>query len=213
MQSQVEVRNITKKISDLNCKLDTVSTLSEPRENSYIEYMLSSSPNQRHENDPAEILGEMDGLLTNMGQIKTSKTFPSLCRATMDTAIANLEMIARVTTIDYNGVVQDHGGDPVMAEIIDDKGSKVALNVEDKDDGTYEVKFTAHRAGTYCLKVRTSSSNFFHFYHFLFEISNFSRKKHTQTPINHKLWHLAAEFSLGCQKNPITLKFPNTFPI
>ena len=37
-QNQVEVRNITKKISDLNCKLDTVSTLSEPRENSYIEY-------------------------------------------------------------------------------------------------------------------------------------------------------------------------------
>ena len=31
MQNQVEVRNITKKISDLNCKLDTVSTLSEPR--------------------------------------------------------------------------------------------------------------------------------------------------------------------------------------
>ena len=31
MQNQVEARNITKKISDLNCKLDTVSTLSEPR--------------------------------------------------------------------------------------------------------------------------------------------------------------------------------------
>ena len=31
MQNQVEVRSITKKISDLNCKLDTVSTLSEPR--------------------------------------------------------------------------------------------------------------------------------------------------------------------------------------
>ena len=37
MEHHVEVRNITKKISDLNCKLDTVSTLSEPRENSYIE--------------------------------------------------------------------------------------------------------------------------------------------------------------------------------
>jgi hypothetical protein len=35
----VEVRNITKKISDLNCKLDMVSTLAEPRENSYIEYV------------------------------------------------------------------------------------------------------------------------------------------------------------------------------
>ena len=153
MQNQVEVRNITKKISDLNCKLDTVSTLSEPRENSYIEYVLSSSPNQRHDNDPAEVLRDMENLLMHMGQIKTSKTFPSLCRATMDTAIANLEMVARVTTIDYNGVVQDHGGDPVMADVIDDKGSKIALDVEDKDDGTYEVRFTAHRPGTYCLKA------------------------------------------------------------
>merc|ERR1712223_107069 len=42
-QNQVEVRNITKKISDLNCKLDTVSTLSEPRENSYIEYVVEAS--------------------------------------------------------------------------------------------------------------------------------------------------------------------------
>jgi len=153
MQNQVEVRNITKKISDLNCKLDTVSTLSEPRENSYIEYVLGSSPNQRSEADPAEVMADMEGLLTGMGRIKTSKTFPSLCRATMDTAIANLETVAKVQTIDYNGSVQDHGGDPVVAQVIDDKGGKVDLIVEDRDDGSYEVRFTAHRPGTYCLKV------------------------------------------------------------
>ena len=101
----------------------------------------------------------MDNLLISMGQIKTSKTFPSLCRASMDTAIANLEMVARVTTIDYNGVVQDHGGDPVVAQVIDDKGSMVPLTVEDKDDGTYEVRFTAHHQGTYCLKVSLSAEN------------------------------------------------------
>ena len=39
------------------------------------------------------------------------------------------------------------------ADIVDDAGSKVPLTVEDRDDGTYEVKFTAHRPGTYCLKV------------------------------------------------------------
>merc|ERR1719228_304336 len=65
-QHQVEVRNITKKISDLNCKLDTVSTLSEPRENSYIEYVLGSSPNQRTECDPGEVVADMEGLLTGM---------------------------------------------------------------------------------------------------------------------------------------------------
>ena len=162
MQNQVEVRQITKKISDLNCKLDTVSTLSEPRENSYILYQLESlsdeSPNDgfnaTENNDRAQmVVRRVSQILKSMGQVKTSKTFPSLCRASMDTAIANLEMVARVSTIDYNGVVQNRGGDPVHAEIVDDEGSKVPLSVFDKDDGTYEIKFTAHRPGTYCLKV------------------------------------------------------------
>merc|ERR1719220_3293128 len=38
MQHQVEVRNITKKISELNTKLDAVNQLSEPRENSYMVF-------------------------------------------------------------------------------------------------------------------------------------------------------------------------------
>ena len=36
---------------------------------------------------------------------------------------------------------------------MDDKGERVPTDVKDKDDGTYEIKFTAHRPGTYCLKV------------------------------------------------------------
>lgn len=144
-QHQVEVRNITKKISDLNCKLDMVSTLSEPRENSYIEYVCSEG----EENE----LNNVIKMLRKMGQIKTSKTFPSLCRASMDTAIANLETIARITTIDYNGAVQEAGGDPVTAEIVDDQGKKVSVEILDKEDGTYEARFTASREGTFCLKV------------------------------------------------------------
>ena len=108
MQHQVEVRNITKKISDLNCKLDTVSTLSEPRENSYIEYIVDASDEEIFQKKLSELAIEM-------GQIKTSKTFPSLCRLTMDTAIANLEMGARLTTINYEGQAQNQGGDPVTA--------------------------------------------------------------------------------------------------
>lgn len=155
MQHQVEVRNITKKISDLNCKLDMVSTLSEPRENSYIEY-ISDTDERNHDNidgknvDALEKLGE---LVLHLGEIKTSKTFPSLCRVTMDTAIANLETIARLQTINYDGEVQTNGGDPVTALVVDDKGERIPTDVKDKDDGTYEVKFTAHRPGTYCLKV------------------------------------------------------------
>ena len=70
-QHQVEVRNITKKISDLNCKLDTVSTLSEPRENSYIEYRLScSSDDADHVVDP--VLG---GIAVNLAQLGSIKVY------------------------------------------------------------------------------------------------------------------------------------------
>lgn len=113
MEHHVEVRNITKKISDLNCKLDTVSTLSEPRENSYIEYLVvERSTGESHDQAFDQKLNE---LVLELGQIKTSKTFPSLCRVTMDTAIANLEMVARLTTINYEGETQSQGGDPVSA--------------------------------------------------------------------------------------------------
>ena len=42
MKHQVEVRNITKKISQLNTKLDEVNKLAEPRENSYIEFQRTN---------------------------------------------------------------------------------------------------------------------------------------------------------------------------
>ena len=71
------------------------------RENSYIEYVLGSSPNQRCEADPSEVLNEIDLTLRGMGRIKTSKTFPSLCRASMDTAIACLETVAKVILISF----------------------------------------------------------------------------------------------------------------
>ena len=122
MQHQVEVRNITKKISDLNCKLDMVSTLSEPRENSYIEYISDTDERNQDNVDAAAVdekhvdaLEKLGELVLHLGEIKTSKTFPSLCRVTMDTAIANLETIARLQTINYDGEVQSSGGDPVTA--------------------------------------------------------------------------------------------------
>ena len=93
MKHQVEVRNITKKISELNNKLDAVNQLSEPRENSYMVFTRNESL------DHSE---HIRNILNNVGSVKTSKTFPSLCRATLETVICNLESVARVQTIDYN---------------------------------------------------------------------------------------------------------------
>merc|ERR1719438_544040 len=76
MKHQVEVRNITKKISELNNKLDAVNQLSEPRENSYMVFT-------RTEN--LDYGDHIKNILKNVGTVKTSKTFPSLCRASLET--------------------------------------------------------------------------------------------------------------------------------
>jgi len=144
MKHQVEVRNITKKISHLNTKLDSVNQLSEPRENSYIQFHRSNLEFQ-------EAVGRM---LADVGHIKTSKTFPSLCRATMETSIAHLETTARIQTIDYHGKIQEYGGDPVTADVVTDKGDQLATSLVDNGDGSYVVRFTPHHPGTFCLKVR-----------------------------------------------------------
>ena len=91
-----------------------VSTLSEPRENSYIEY-ISDSCDENRDTVDGDAMNKLGELVLHLGEIKTSKTFPSLCRVTMDTAIANLETVARLQTINYDGEYQTNGGDPVTA--------------------------------------------------------------------------------------------------
>lgn len=50
LESEMEVRHITKKIADLNERLDATSTLAEPRENAFIKYLWQE---QMHELVPA----------------------------------------------------------------------------------------------------------------------------------------------------------------
>ena len=78
MLLQVEVRNITKQISELNNKLDAVNHLSEPRENSYMMFCRNEDENYTE---------HIRNLLRNVGSVKTSKTFPSLCRASLETVL------------------------------------------------------------------------------------------------------------------------------
>jgi len=144
MKHQVEVRNITKKISELNNKLDAVNQLSEPRENSYMVFTR---------NESLDYGEHIKNILNNVGSVKTSKTFPSLCRATLETVICNLESVARVQTIDYNGHTSEMGGDPVHAEVLDEAGKNIDTKVEDNEDGTYKVTFTTKSVGTHCLKI------------------------------------------------------------
>jgi len=145
MKHQVEVRNITKQISELNNKLDAVNHLSEPRENSYMMFCRNEDENYTE---------HIRNLLRNVGSVKTSKTFPSLCRASLETVICHLETRAKLQTIDYNGMMQELGGDPVTAEVTDENGDQVEASVEDNDDGTYRISFTAKSVGTHCLNIQ-----------------------------------------------------------
>merc|ERR1719150_1819642 len=49
--------------------------------------------------------------------------------------------------------MQELGGDPVTAEVIDENGDPVETSVEDNEDGTYRITFTAKSVGTHCLKI------------------------------------------------------------
>jgi len=145
MQHQIEVRNITKKISELNTKLDAVSQLAEPRENSFMEFARRSG---------ASYPDEVRAVLHHVGTIKTSKTFPSLCRATLETIICGLECVARLQTIDYNGEAQEMGGDPVTAVLTDQTGQEVdKVEVVDNENGTYTITFVPSKPGTHCLRI------------------------------------------------------------
>jgi len=53
----------------------------------------------------------------------------------------------------FNFSLQSLGGDPVVAEVVDSEGRRLAVKVLDKGNGSYEAKFTPPKEGTYCLKV------------------------------------------------------------
>lgn len=144
LQYQVEVRNISKKISDLNQKMDEVTGLLEPRENCFMRY--------EHLHNTA--VDDITEAVNNFGSIRTSKTFPSLCTATIGRCSAHLRSVAQITAYDYNGLKQKFGGDPVSAEVkhLDD-GTNVSSRIVDNRDGTYEAHFTAPKSGRYQMKV------------------------------------------------------------
>ncbi|KAL3862563.1 hypothetical protein ACJMK2_008523 [Sinanodonta woodiana] len=137
LQYQVEVRNITKKIGDLNEKLDTTRTLSEPRENSFMKYEYKHNSS----------LKDITKSLNDFGRIKVSTTFPSLCTAKVGKAVTHLKSSVTVTTVDYHGNYRTTGSDPVMAEIRTEKGELIECKVRDKEDGTYDIQYVSSKSG------------------------------------------------------------------
>ncbi|XP_060582865.1 tripartite motif-containing protein 2-like, partial [Ruditapes philippinarum] len=143
LQYQVEVRNITKKISDLNEKLDSTSTLSEPRENSFMRYEYKHNSAFR----------DISNALNNLGRVKVSTTFPALCSAKIGKAITHLKSCVTITTVDYHGNPRVSGSDPVIADLRNDKGELIDTKIKDRNDGTYEIHYVAPKSGNYKMCV------------------------------------------------------------
>ena len=144
LQHQVDVRNITTKIGDLNEKLDISATLMEPRENAFLrfDYMHNSS------------IDDLKSSLYNFGKISVSKTFPALCSATLvKKASIRLSYEISIRTVDYHGNIRTSGGDPVDLKLIDSKGSVSAPEVCDNEDGTYSATYTFSVSGCHKLYV------------------------------------------------------------
>lgn len=159
LQYQVEVRNITQKISSLTEKLDSVSTLSEPRENSFLTCDFQNlKGSSKTEEDITESLTIIRNALESFGKVRTSTTFPSLCTATVDESgsggvVARLQSSATLTTLDYHGNPRTNGGDPVSAEIQSEGGECIDASIEDKEDGTYCIFFRPPVSGRYVLRI------------------------------------------------------------
>ena len=143
----LQVRNITKKISDLNEKLDTTSTLSEPRENSFLRY------DYKHN----DALRDIAKAVSHFGQISVSTTFPALSTAKVLPTIAHLRSAVKIHTVDYHGNPRMTGGDPLTVELKTDKGETVEAKVKDNDDGSYDVLFLPQKPGKLRLSVKIFS--------------------------------------------------------
>ncbi|XP_045475674.1 tripartite motif-containing protein 2-like isoform X2 [Harmonia axyridis] len=148
LQYQVEVRNITQRIESLSEKLDVAITLNDPRENAFLTCDF------KH-NDTIKTISQQ---LNNLGRVRTSTTFPSLCTAEIEAenVTVGIESNILLTTMDYHGNSRNFGGDPVEAKLSSeppDGSEPTTLEVIDCDNGTYRIKFRVVKAGSYCVKI------------------------------------------------------------
>lgn len=146
INNETDVKNLSKKISDLTEKNDTALALFTPRENCFICF----------ENENNEALGNIQDLVNEYGKIRTSKTYPPYCTSKLIRYSTHLRSTALVQSIDYEGSHQKIGGDPIQAELrLVGYNDEIdgSIEITDKRDGTYEVAFIPPVPGKYQLFI------------------------------------------------------------
>lgn len=146
INSEMDVKNLSKKISDLTEKNDSAQALFTPRENCFICF----------EEGNDEALDDMQESVNEYGKIRTSKTYPPYCTSKLVSYSTHLRSTALVQSMDYNGCEQTIGGDPIQAELKLVGSSELIdgdIEINDKRDGTYEVAFIPPVPGKYNLYI------------------------------------------------------------
>lgn len=140
---QLDVRNITQKISDITHRLEVANNIAEPRENSFMQFLWSNIE-----------VRSIKKLLDNMGKLRLSSTLPALSRVSVQREVTvHLCYLAKLTTTDKEGIVCNTGGDPVKATWSTPEGNLTEIAVFDNDDGTYDINFTPNQIGKHRLNV------------------------------------------------------------
>lgn len=148
-ESQLDVRNITKRISDLDIKMGSLDHLAQPRENCYLHFECVHN----------SALEDIARALKLFGKLETSRTFPPLCTITVKDCPAYVGAFALLRTYDCDGQPQMVGGDPVIATLVacddevEDRQEQVPVEIVDRGTGEYAVTFHPPRVGRYRLAV------------------------------------------------------------
>ena len=136
------------RISALQEKLEAVSSLAEPRENSYLTYHVHANKNH--------IEDQLRHLMCNLGRPRTSTALASLCTLSLlpeylnnnngnvisstksaHKVATNHALCGMIDTIDYHGCLKKEGGDPVRVDVETSPQSSTSCQVIDLGNGSY----------------------------------------------------------------------------
>ncbi|CAF0963631.1 unnamed protein product [Adineta ricciae] len=143
-QQASDIHILTQRIQELNDRIERMSLLGEPRENSFMKFEF------RHN----QALQDLARSLNSIGRIRVSSTYPPLCRAKIEPAVANLQCAIHIETVDYNGNARVDGGDPLTVNIWDPYGKLCEYNFHDKQNGIYTIIFRPLISGNHKIDIR-----------------------------------------------------------
>ncbi|CAF3418261.1 unnamed protein product [Rotaria sp. Silwood1] len=143
-QQASDIHVLTQRIQELNDRIERMSLLGEPRENSFMKFEF------RHN----QALQDLARSLNSVGRIRVSSTYPPLCRAKIESPVANLQCAIHIETVDYNGNVRVDGGDPLTVNIWDSYGKLCEYDLYDKQSGSYTIIFRPLISGNHKIDIR-----------------------------------------------------------